>query len=672
MSYTMLYIGEAYMFKDLLKPAIKIKDIEEELCVCSIDTKVEDILRNAFEVNYTQQDRFLEFFYKLQLFAFLTNTKLNHLNFVNKDHSLFFSNFIFFTRNNGFTHKELFKRKIINVTVSIIEQLNQSLNKPIDLSIIPDISINKLNQEKLTYLNGWSYEHPNLRSKVRLNLYAYSAIFGIEESNKIAGIINSIQQYRVEVFVFNEFFKYLASNQLSIFKSMERHILQDFMKIHFKNIIDNKKCLNAAKREWNILIKSLKGYFGLDKDLKLTLTREYKDPNEMNLKLVDGKLVKSKLITHIPLEITDDKALYLIKEKINQDLDVIRDWAIFNLKKFDIDKNINKIPTRKELYSIFILLTMDNPAITESFLSTLTSENSYIKMDSNYYLVGNKARRGNELSEQKIQLSSLSINIIEKYLDWIKNLEKPEDSFFIYKGKEGIRYMTGLMKNSLYNEGVKQSFRAYLSEMKLPSDYIENIAQNSYLSKIRATIAIKIYFETENTTKMSQALGHHTYDARLLSHYLPQSILEFYQQRWIRIFQKGLICEALKDSELLLIASNFENMEQLDLFLRNHMLKNLPDNLDGFFKNSEETKDFDNIFISINKDNLTALFSLKKAINESDKKDLISEKAFFWHSFSEHLEKEILQNREYNEFKSLLIEAKEKSNSINFNKVIYE
>lgn len=668
----MLYTREAYMFTNLLKPAIKIKTIEEKIGTCCIDKKVEALFKNAFEIHYSKEDRFLDFFHKLQLFTFLTNKKLNHLNFFNKEHSLFFSNFIFFIRNNGFTNKEHINRKTINVTFSIIEQLNMSLNKTIDLTVEPNLSINKINTEKMTYLNGWSYDHPNLRSKVGLDLYKYSVIFGIEESNKITQIINSIQQYRVEIFIFNEFFKYLANNKISIFKSIQRDILQDFMKEHFKKIIDNGKCLNSAKREWNIFVKSLKGYFGLDKDLKLTLTREYKDPNKMNLKLVNGKLVKNKLITYIPLEINDDKALYLIKEKINQDLELIRDWAIFNLKEFDSKKNINQMPTRKEMYSIFILLTMDNASITESFLSTLKDKNSYIKMDNNYYLVGNKARRGGKLAEQKIQLTSLSTNIIEKYLSWVNFFEKTEDSFFIYKGKEGVRYTTELRNQSLYNEGVKQSFKKYLASLELPIDYIEDIVKNSYLSKIRATIAIKIYFETENTTKMSQALGHHTYDARLLSHYLPQSILEFYQQRWIRIFQKGLICEALKNSELLFIASNFKNMEQLDLFLKNHMLKNLPDNLDEIFKNNENNKRFDNVFISINEHNLTALFSLKKAISESNTKNLISEKAFFWHSFSEHLEKEILNNREYNEFRLLLTDAKDKAKSINFNKVIYE
>lgn len=659
------------MFNDLLKSRIKIKDIEKDLGVCSIEKKVEDLLKTYFEEKYKEKKRFLDYFNKLQSFAFMSNTNINYLSLFNKDYSLFFSNFIFFVKSNGFTSNLESQKTIIIATIFLVEKLNINFNQNINLTIKPKISLRNLNKENLKYLNGWKYGHPSLKSNSLLNLYKYSSIFGISEANKIEEIINSIQQYRVETLILNDFFDYLSENKLSIFKSMNKDILQDFMKKYFKSIIDNKKCVNSAKREWNILIRSLKGYFGLDNELKLSLTRKHKDPNQMNLKIVDGLLVKNKLITHIPLEIKDDKALFIIKDKINQDINVIKDWSILNLKKFDDLKDDNKILTKKELYSIFVLLIMENPSITESFLNSLKYSNSYIKIDDKFFLIGKKPRRGDQLAEQKIQLTLLSVNIIDQYLTWTKNYEKNEDSLFMYKSKERIKYMSKIKDKSLYTQTQQRSFKKYLKELLFPNDYIENIVNNSYLSKIRSTVAIKIYFETESTTKMSQALGHNTYNAKLLSHYLPQSILDFYQQRWIRIFQKGLICEALKNSNFILNASNFENMNQLDLFLKNHMLKNLPDNLNNLFEYDKDNKEFDSFFISVNKDNLMALFSLKKAVNESNNKDLISEKAFFWLSFCDHLEKEILTNREYNEFREILIKAKEESNSINFNKVIY-
>jgi hypothetical protein len=48
---------------------------------------------------------------------------------------------------------------------------------------------------------------------------------------------------------------------------------------------------------------------------------------------------------------------------------------------------------------------------------------------------------------------------------------------------------------------------------------------------------------------MAEALGHKYYRPELLSFYLPESILNFFQSRWIRIFQKGIICEAIVEVE---------------------------------------------------------------------------------------------------------------------------
>lgn len=42
------------------------------------------------------------------------------------------------------------------------------------------------------------------------------------------------------------------------------------------------------------------------------------------------------------------------------------------------------------------------------------------------------------------------------------------------------------------------------------------------------------------------------------------------------IISKGIICESLKNSDLLFKASGFKTMEQLDLFLKNHVLKDVP------------------------------------------------------------------------------------------------
>lgn len=77
---------------------------------------------------------------------------------------------------------------------------------------------------------------------------------------------------------------------------------------------------------------------------------------------------------------------------------------------------------------------------------------------------------------------------------------------------------------------------------------------------------------------MSDALGHSSYNPKLLSHYLPEPILSFFQDRWVRIFQNAIIYEAMKDSDHLFDAVDF-SADEIDKFLRNHQLKPLPEHL---------------------------------------------------------------------------------------------
>lgn len=178
---------------------------------------------------------------------------------------------------------------------------------------------------------------------------------------------------------------------------------------------------------------------------------------------------------------------------------------------------------------------------------------------------------------------------------------------------------------------------------------------------------------------MAQALGHTRYRPELLEHYLPEPILDFFQKRWISLFQKGIICEAMKDSEFLLKASNFSSMEQLHEFLKNHTIKNIPDNTSSLisnqiddYKNNELNKNkFDEAYISLDEYKLSALISLKQAVTKSENIDNISKSAFFWSSFTDKLIHEINQNRIYSSFKPLLVIAEKNINSDLFKEIIY-
>ena len=139
---------------------------------------------------------------------------------------------------------------------------------------------------------------------------------------------------------------------------------------------------------------------------------------------------------------------------------------------------------------------------------------------------------------------------------------------------------------------------------------------------------------------MSEALGHINYKPELLSHYLPEPILQFFQSRWIRIFQKGIVCEAMKDRPLRLRASNFKTMDELDMFLNNHVLS-LPD--DPAETGADENIDVGRVYISVDENILTVLLSLESAVASADH-NKISAKAIYWSKFTSFLTVEIEKN----------------------------
>jgi hypothetical protein len=318
------------------------------------------------------------------------------------------------------------------------------------------------------------------------------------------------------------------------------------------------------------------------------------------------------------------------------------------------------LPTTDSLFPFMCLLVMYNPKITPNFLLELELFNKhgqatgFTKTDAQYQLTGYKDRRKKKLSEQKIPLSSRSavvvrqvIEITQPLRDYLK--EKGDDNWrklFLTSGR-GFSYPTRVdmtywkKKESPYQFNLlDKQFSRYT---KLRGDNLKNFVHRVTIGSIRASRAVQIYLETKSVHLMAEALGHTEYSSNLLSHYLPDSILAFFQTRWIRIFQKAFVCEAMKDSPYLLKATKFENMDELHNFLKNHAMKNIPEHLSDPEKALENAASEQNhqVLISIDKGILTALLSLNRAVENSKKKNEISGLARYWSNISGLIEKEI-------------------------------
>lgn len=192
-------------------------------------------------------------------------------------------------------------------------------------------------------------------------------------------------------------------------------------------------------------------------------------------------------------------------------------------------------------------------------------------------------------------------------------------------------------KSAAFKNRLKQ-FRQVIGESE--DQELHHLVSNLSPTKFRATKGLQVYLDTGSAKAMSEALGHTKYKPELLSHYLPEPILAFFQSRWIRIFQKGIICESMKDSSMLLQASNFNSIEDLDKFLKSHVFS-----LPNIAHEVPKTKSMaaKEIYISVDDNILTALLSIKLAVESTDPYK-INEKASYWSKFSSLLEIEIEKN----------------------------
>lgn len=640
----------------------------------------------------------------LDFILFLNNQKLTQIHLNNSKHfnfqKIFDEAFAFLTSNNFYTNQgeEYFIKSFLSVT----DLFNSKFGT--NICIDKNYSFNlETHSNKIKIVNGVKYK--------RINKYGYLNLIDYYLKTKDSELVNILDTLAIalnkkEYGIFlSKYFEYLEKNSIKFLETNDK-ILTAFMLQYFEAVDDNNNCIYKAKARWNSLIELLTVYFNFNLNKNLKVLREYKNPHACQIKQTNGKYVKTKLISDIPLEICDDKSIYLLKNQVNQDVELINSWAEYQIKKFEQNAHtyqsvdVNHLLLNKtnfdSLYSkpyllnkivsmaIVTKLIIEHPMITESFIRQL-SINSYVKMDNHSFLIGYKPRKGASLAEQKIILNEYTDKLVNKWIEWtnifrsyyyLKN-KKNTNSLLLSCSEYNSLIISEYKNNLVFRETIQKSVSDYLVE-KENIDQLEAdlFSKKITFTKIRASKAMSFYFETESTSKMSEILGHETYKPNLLSHYLPEPILQYYQTRWIRIFQKGIICEAMKDSEFLFKATNFKTIKQLDDFLTNHTIKNIPNNIDLLTsknnnKATDAVKSYDELFISINAENISAMLALKDAVENSSNKEKIKDDAFKWCEFIDKLEKEVNQNKEMFNFKKFFEKGHQNKHLYSFNKVIY-
>lgn len=507
-------------------------------------------------------------------------------------------------------------------------------------------------------------------------------------------------------------------------------LIESFCRHFFEQKVKTGNCLETTIKRWNDALPFLEATL-LDSGALARPYRNfpYVEPSRKTgaeSKIAwneDGILVKDKLIVDVPLSLTDDEVIKLLFEKINSKVEIVLNWARrqassilaryrgngseFDYKDFDLDSAqiISKyrtstrrkatiddiayrlgLPTSYSLEPFIYLLINEHPQITESFLLGLELYDKHGKpvgletTDACKYLVGYKRRRGGKRALQRISLSEKAITIVDEVI----KLTEPLRSYLKSKGDDNYRFFflscrTGfchpapirnpLNGNRTSHAAVKVRREQFIEVVDNGNEKAaEELVMRLTPTKFRATVGLQVFLETGSAKAMSEALGHAKYKPELLSHYLPEPILAFFQSRWIRIFQKGIICEAMKDSALLLRASNFKSIDELDKFL-NHYALRLPDSPDE--SEEKQEKDVREVCICVDENILTALLSLEVAVESADK-TLVSVKAHYWSKFSSLLQVEIEKNTYDPEMHRALKNARNRVDPTLMQGVIYE
>jgi hypothetical protein len=267
---------------------------------------------------------------------------------------------------------------------------------------------------------------------------------------------------------------------------------------------------------------------------------------------------------------------------------------------------------------------------------------------------GIKMRRGADLAEQTIVLNDRTITIIEQVIeltrplrDYLKKVGDPAWRLLFLSSGQGFAYPRALDISALTSSAlqIKNIARDISLAADISLEAALATAQRFSLPRLRASIAISSYIKKPDIGDLSRRLGHAKVSIKLLRSYLPQALLDFFQERWIRLYQCGLLCEALKGSKWRLPATGFRTEAELDEFMLNHRLNLKPaatmplaeEPLPEDKTSGLETED--EVLFNINTEVLTVLLALVASHKESP--EAMTATARYWAIFGERVIDEI-------------------------------
>lgn len=474
------------------------------------------------------------------------------------------------------------------------------------------------------------------------------------------------------------------------------------------------------------------------------------------VKTKGGTHIKKKLLTDIPLEVSDETTINLLFKQVKGDLASVKLWARHHtnlyyeryLTKIEMEKKGTIVPDLfppgynpdgryelkrkwlvaqdnphrfcnaaatfehfgfqtgsdarlKRMYPLPLretaeqlalpafgtllpfcaLLIANHPEITPAFLESLEVYDDYgnltglNKTDAGKYLIGYKNRAGPICAQKKILLNQETEEVVERLI----HITGPVRTYLRKRGDRAWRYLLissgrGFAYPTRWN--TKAGEGTPLKRHKLMSQFMsagvspgdaKQISAKLTLSRIRASAGVLVYLETHSVYQMAQALGQKEFDPRLMTRYLPEPIYRFFQERWIRIFQAGLVIKALEGSDFLMEASGFSDMTQIHEFLKNHALDIGSENVVETTKLSDKSE----IVFGVNEEILVLFSCIANAVERAEQE--VSGLAMYWAGIAGHLISYIDSSACHRpDIKAMLEAARTKAKCVNLETIIYE
>ncbi|SYZ80193.1 Uncharacterised protein [Vibrio paracholerae] len=312
------------------------------------------------------------------------------------------------------------------------------------------------------------------------------------------------------------------------------------------------------------------------------------------------------------------------------------------------------LPSKSTLSALLTLLVMEHPLITPAWLARweLFDVNGNMvgyKQVGNLHIAASwKPRKGPTNAQQEVVLNEFSKSVVE-FLIQHTHMSR---EYLKQKGDVNWRKMilTATVSNAVCPSHLNgtlhtaNDFYDWLQDKSLfdkGSDITlkdaQAISDIHSLRSIRRHRGFQIYLETRSMDAVAEALGHEKKDAKLLTSYLPNPLMDFFNDRWVRQFQNAILLEAMKDSVHYLDAVNM-SAQDIEEFLNNHGISNIPEHFDhGFVQKTatdnetSESLAFDQLTYTISTSLLQLLMAIRFIVEGSDDESSFLDIVFHWY-----------------------------------------